>query len=57
MNKNIIDIIFILIAALILVLLNEYGILEKYIAFALIPILIAYYLGGYVERRFRKKVN
>ena len=32
--------------------LSEYGLLEKHTAFLLIPVLIAYYLGQYSERKF-----
>ena len=55
MRKRIFDIIFILISATILVILLEYGLVEKYIDFALLPILIAYYIGQYSERKFKNK--
>lgn len=57
MNKRkiIFDLIFILIAAIILTVLIEYELIEKYIGFALIPILIAYYFGQFVERKTRTK--
>ncbi|WP_158027182.1 hypothetical protein [Labilibacter marinus] len=51
MKKILLDIIFIVIAAATLVALNQYGLFEKYIGFALIPILIAYYLGQYVAKK------
>jgi len=54
MNKRIFDIIFMIISTIILIILLEYGFLEKYIGFALIPILIAYQLGQYSERKFKK---
>ena len=54
MNKRFFDIIFIIISAIILLVLIEYELLEKYIGFALIPILIAYQLGQYSERKFKK---
>ena len=54
MNKRIFDIIFMIISTIILVILLEYGFLEEYIGFALIPILIAYQLGQYSERKFKK---
>jgi uncharacterized membrane protein YccC len=54
MKKRIFDIIFIIISAIILLILMEYGLLEKYIGFSLIPILIAYQLGQYSERRFKE---
>ena len=54
MNKRAFDIIFIIISTLVLIALSEYGLLEKYMAFSLIPILIAYQLGQYSERKFKK---
>ena len=53
MKKRIFDLIFIVIATVILIALYNYGLLEKYIAFSLIPILIAYQLGQYSERKFK----
>ena len=57
MNKQkiIFDVAFIIIAAVTLIVLVETALIEKYIGFALIPILIAYYLGQFVERKTRKK--
>ncbi|MGY3052250.1 hypothetical protein ACVWYG_000440 [Pedobacter sp. UYEF25] len=55
MKKPIIDVLFILIAAVFLVVLSQYGLLEKYIGLSLIPILIAYQLGQYSERKFKKR--
>ena len=54
MKKRIFDIIFIIISAIILVILIEYGLLEKYIGFSLIPILIAYQLRQYSERKLKE---
>jgi TctA family transporter len=54
MKKKLFDMIFIIISTLILIILNHYGLLEKYLGFALIPILIAYILGQYSERKFKK---
>ncbi len=45
--------IFIILSASILIALSEYGILEKHMGFSLIPLLIAYYLGQYSERKFK----
>jgi TctA family transporter len=53
-RKRIFDILFIVVSAIILMVLLEYGLMEKYIGFALIPILIAYQLGQYSERKFRQ---
>jgi len=57
MNKKkiIFDLAFIVIAAVILDVLVESGLIENYIGFALIPILMAYYLGQFVERKTRIK--
>jgi len=57
MNKKklIVDLAFIVITAGILIALVESGLIEKYIGFALIPILMAYYFGQFVERKTRIK--
>lgn len=59
MNKKklVFDFIFIVIATIILIVLNGYGLLEKYRGFALIPILIAYFLGQFVERKTGTKAK
>ena len=54
-KKRIFDIIFIIVSAAILIALSEYELLEKYMAFSLIPIMIAYFLGQYSERNFKDK--
>lgn len=54
-KKIIFDLVFIVIAAVILVAFVESGLIEKYIGFALIPILMAYYIGQFVERKTRIK--
>jgi hypothetical protein len=54
MKKRTFDLIFIVISTIILIILSEYGLFEKYIAFSLIPIFIAYQLGQYSERKFKK---
>ena len=54
-KKLIFDVAFIVIAATILTILVETELIEKYIGFALIPILIAYYIGQFVERKTRIK--
>jgi len=55
MNKKkvILDISFIVVTAIILIVLNEFRLIEKYVRFALIPILISYYLGQFIERKTR----
>jgi predicted membrane protein len=50
-TKRAFDLIFIIISALILITLSEYGLLEKHMAFLLIPVLIAYFLGQYSQRK------
>jgi predicted membrane protein len=57
MNKKkiLFDLAFIVIATAILIVIVESGLIEKHIGFALIPILIAYYLGQFVERKTRIK--
>lgn len=54
-KKIIFDVVFIVVATLILILLDQYGFLEKYLGYALIPILIAYFFGQYSGRKFVKK--
>ena len=54
MKKRTFDIIFIILSASILIVLLKYGLLEKYIGFSFIPILIAYQLGKYSERNFKE---
>ena len=49
--KRAFDLIFIITSALILITLSEYGLLEKNMAFSLIPVLIAYFLGQYSQRK------
>ncbi len=55
MKKRIFDLLFIVVSAIILIVLIEYNLIENNIGFALIPILIAYQLGQYSERKFRNK--
>lgn len=53
-KKRTFDLIFIITSTAILIAFSEYGLLEKYTAFSLIPILAAYQLGQYSERKFKK---
>ena len=53
-NKILIDVLFILFSGFILLLLNQYGLLQKHVAFALIPIVIAYFLGQFAERKLKR---
>jgi hypothetical protein len=54
MKKRIVDLIFIVVSAFVLIVLSEYEVLEKYVGFSLIPILMAYFFGQYSERKFKK---
>lgn len=55
-KKRTFDVIFIILAAISLMILIEFDLIEKYIGFALIPLIIAYQLGQYSERKFKKRV-
>ncbi len=48
------DIMIILLIALLLIVLNEFELLEKSAKFMAIPILAFYFLGQYAERKFKK---
>lgn len=52
-KKVVIDIIFIVIAAVILTVLTQFDLTCKYFGFTLIPILVAYFLGQFIERKTR----
>jgi len=54
-KKRTFDLIFIIVSTTILIALSEYGLLEKYVALSLIPILIAYQLGQYSERNHKNE--
>lgn len=57
-NKRIFfDFIFIIFTGVVLVVLNEIGLSETPIYFLLIPLLVAYYIGRFVERKAVKKIN
>lgn len=51
-KRILLDVSFIVITAVMLSFLSKYGLLEKYAHYAFIPILMAYSLGKYVERKF-----
>lgn len=55
MNKRIFTYLFILVTAIFLSILMRFDLCEKYIGFVLIPMLAAYYLGQYSERKYPKK--
>jgi len=52
-SKEWFDMIFIVVSALFLIALIEFNLIEKYIGLGLIPILIAYHLGKYSERKLK----
>ena len=54
-KKTIFDVIFIVVTAVILIVLNKYGTIEKHMGYLLIPFLIAYFLGKFVERETGNK--
>lgn len=53
MKKRTFDILVIVLATVLLIGLNQYGLLEKSAKFMLIPILGYYFLGQYVQRKFQ----
>ncbi|MDX1318503.1 MULTISPECIES: hypothetical protein [Xanthomarina] len=53
-KKRAFDLIFIGISTAIIMILSHYNLLEKYIGFVLLPIFIAYQLGQYSERKFKR---
>ena len=56
-KKFFFDAVFILICAVALFVLNQYGLLEKHAQFALIPMLVAYFLGQFIERKTGSKAE
>jgi hypothetical protein len=55
MNKTIFDIVFIILAAGFLILWVEFGEAETYLVFSFIPLLVAYQLGKYSEKRSKNR--
>ena len=53
MSKNIINTLFIVLVGMFLVILNEFDLLQSGAPFAIIPIMLAYFLGQFVERKFK----
>jgi len=47
------DMFFTVVSAVFLIVLMEFNLIEKYIGLALIPILTAYHIGKYSERKFK----
>ncbi|MCH8517625.1 MAG: hypothetical protein LAT68_14980 [Cyclobacteriaceae bacterium] len=54
MKKITFNILLILLTALILIFLNQLGLLEKTAKLMLVPFIAFYYLGQYVERKLEK---
>ena len=55
MNRKLFDIFMILLMAGLLIILEKFELIEKYRYFALIPLLIFYFLGKFSERKFKLK--
>lgn len=55
MKKWLFDGLFIMFSAVVMLALNEFNLLERYIGYAMIPVLIAYLLGQYSEKKFGGK--
>jgi len=53
-KKKIFDMTFMLLAAIFLVTLNSFDLIEEYIGYALIPLIAAYQIGQYSERKYKK---
>ncbi len=52
-SKKGFDIIFIVVSAIFLIILIKFNLIEKYIGLGLIPLLTAYHLGKYAERKLK----
>ena len=55
MKKELIDVLFILGMATVLIILMQFISPHKYIAFSFLPVLFAYWMGQWVQRKFSKK--
>ncbi len=54
MKKIYFDLIVILLFGVLFVILIEFNLLEKYIGFLLIPVVIAYFLGQFAVKKFKE---
>ena len=54
MNKTIFTLAVIAAMAVLLIILNQLNFLTKHSIFAMIPIIVAYYLGQFAEKKFKK---
>ena len=52
-KKKAFDMFFAIVSAVFLIVLIKFDLIEKYIGFGLIPLLIAYQIGKYAERKFK----
>ncbi|MDT8346787.1 MAG: hypothetical protein RQ756_03215 [Flavobacteriaceae bacterium] len=52
MKKRLIDALFILCIAVLLMIGVQYDVFENYLGFILIPFLITYQIGQWVERKY-----
>ena len=57
MNDKLIDLLVIVGMTLITLALNEFGLLEKYAHFAIIPFLAFYFLGKFVTKKEAKSTK
>jgi len=57
MKRKLFDTFMILLMAGLLIILEEFDLIEKYRYFALIPLLIFYFLGKFSERRFKSWIK
>lgn len=55
MNKIYFGMLFLIIATVIILILNHYDLIADFGEFALIPILAAYFIGQYSERKYGHK--
>lgn len=55
MNKTRFNGLFILLSGAILLTLNHFDLLEKYVVFAMVPLMGAYFLGQYSEKKYGEK--
>ena len=53
MKKKTFNLLFIIISGALLLIILEFDLLEKYGGLSLIPIMLAYFLGQFSERKFK----
>lgn len=56
-KKYLHDVSFLILAAVFLTLVNNYGLKETHFGYALIPLIAAYIIGQYVGAKFKGKSN